>query len=650
MTGAVEGVDPVVKPGRRNARRPPRSPGSDRRARRPDGPGRSRSERPLPLGHVEQRHAGPLGGAAGRRGGVDPGREPEADRFGRLQPRELGRDDREVVVDPVEARPRNSPGRALAPGPAGSRPRPLCKVARLPLPLLSAALVPAPSSKRQCAIRPCSNGLRRVGRARSCASARSGTASSDGPRGRTSELLLSWHRRQRGPGRRPPGLAPRSRHPRVGFGGRIGPGFASTCLVMRRRDDARIGRRLGRVRPSDVAQAPTPPPAPGSFARSFARFSMLSAFPTELRCPTSSTHRSGRYSRSSHIGRPACSKPPAPPPTPPVPAADAARAAAPPRLAPPSAAHVRSRPRMPRLCALLPLLPFVLSPSLSPSLAHAAPAAPAPAAPATAARGPAALANAKDPRLVVLGALKAELARSKQRLRLPKEDPPYFLRYLVRDYDETDIVGPRSGPCSNDDHTRARQAIGRGAGGRLPVRQHRRRLDRQDVRHRRLRSLRAAGRRPARRRRRRPARDAVAADRREVQAGAVAAAQEARRPGDQGGRGRIGGQLLQRGAGPGRRSTGRRSSWTAPPGATGCAGCRRVFKALPGDLRLAGQAERQPPDPLRGQQRGHRAGQRAADLGGALRRPPAAPPTGCWCRTTRASTAPARASCPTRRR
>ena len=66
--------------------------------------------------------------------------------------------------------------------------------------------------------------------------------------------------------------------------------------------------------------------------------------------------------------------------------------------------------------------------------------------------------NPKDPRLVVLGALKAEMARSMERLRLPKEDPPYFLRYLVRDYDETDISA-RLGALLNDDHTRARQAM-----------------------------------------------------------------------------------------------------------------------------------------------------------------------------------------------
>jgi TldD protein len=68
-----------------------------------------------------------------------------------------------------------------------------------------------------------------------------------------------------------------------------------------------------------------------------------------------------------------------------------------------------------------------------------------------------AVANDKDPRLVVLSALKTELMRSKERLRMPKEDPPYFLRYLVRDYDESD-VSATLGAVIADDHTRARHA------------------------------------------------------------------------------------------------------------------------------------------------------------------------------------------------
>jgi predicted Zn-dependent protease len=63
----------------------------------------------------------------------------------------------------------------------------------------------------------------------------------------------------------------------------------------------------------------------------------------------------------------------------------------------------------------------------------------------------------KDPRLVVLGALKEELGRSKERLRMPKEDGPYFLKFLVRDYDEYDLTA-RFGALIEDNYTRARQA------------------------------------------------------------------------------------------------------------------------------------------------------------------------------------------------
>jgi TldD protein len=76
---------------------------------------------------------------------------------------------------------------------------------------------------------------------------------------------------------------------------------------------------------------------------------------------------------------------------------------------------------------------------------------------AAVAGAPAALAADADPRLPVMGALKAELTRSKERLKLPKEDPPYFLRYLVRDYDEYEMSA-RFGALITDDYTRARQA------------------------------------------------------------------------------------------------------------------------------------------------------------------------------------------------
>lgn len=83
-------------------------------------------------------------------------------------------------------------------------------------------------------------------------------------------------------------------------------------------------------------------------------------------------------------------------------------------------------------------------------------AAPAPSQPAVAAAAAGTTAR-KDPRLEVLGALKHELARSKQRLRLPGEDGPYFIRYLVRDYDNYDLAA-RFGALFENGHQRVRQA------------------------------------------------------------------------------------------------------------------------------------------------------------------------------------------------
>jgi predicted Zn-dependent protease len=62
----------------------------------------------------------------------------------------------------------------------------------------------------------------------------------------------------------------------------------------------------------------------------------------------------------------------------------------------------------------------------------------------------------KDPRLTVLGALKDELARSKQKLRLPGEDGPYFIRYLVREYDDYDLAA-RVGALVEDNYQHVRQ-------------------------------------------------------------------------------------------------------------------------------------------------------------------------------------------------
>ena len=62
----------------------------------------------------------------------------------------------------------------------------------------------------------------------------------------------------------------------------------------------------------------------------------------------------------------------------------------------------------------------------------------------------------KDPRLVVLGAMKDELARSKQKLRLPGEDGPYFIRYAVREYDDYDLTA-RFGALVEDNYQHVRQ-------------------------------------------------------------------------------------------------------------------------------------------------------------------------------------------------
>jgi predicted Zn-dependent protease len=64
--------------------------------------------------------------------------------------------------------------------------------------------------------------------------------------------------------------------------------------------------------------------------------------------------------------------------------------------------------------------------------------------------------DAKDHRLVVLGALKDELVRSKQKLRMTSEDGPYFIRYLVREYDDYDL-GARFGALFEDSYQHVRQ-------------------------------------------------------------------------------------------------------------------------------------------------------------------------------------------------
>lgn len=87
-------------------------------------------------------------------------------------------------------------------------------------------------------------------------------------------------------------------------------------------------------------------------------------------------------------------------------------------------------------------------------MALVAPAGAAPDAP-VAAKDPA-KDGKKDPRLVVLGALKDELVRSRQKLRIPGEDSPYFVRYVVRDYDDYDLSA-RVGALVEDNYQHVRQ-------------------------------------------------------------------------------------------------------------------------------------------------------------------------------------------------
>jgi TldD protein len=63
----------------------------------------------------------------------------------------------------------------------------------------------------------------------------------------------------------------------------------------------------------------------------------------------------------------------------------------------------------------------------------------------------------KDHRLTMLNAMKDELGRSKQKLKMPGEDGPYFIRYLVREYDDYDM-GARFGAMFEDGYQNVRQA------------------------------------------------------------------------------------------------------------------------------------------------------------------------------------------------
>ena len=62
----------------------------------------------------------------------------------------------------------------------------------------------------------------------------------------------------------------------------------------------------------------------------------------------------------------------------------------------------------------------------------------------------------RDPRLVILGALRDEMGRSMKKLRVPGEDGPYFIRYLVRDYDNYDLSA-RFGALYEDSYQHVRQ-------------------------------------------------------------------------------------------------------------------------------------------------------------------------------------------------
>jgi predicted Zn-dependent protease len=63
----------------------------------------------------------------------------------------------------------------------------------------------------------------------------------------------------------------------------------------------------------------------------------------------------------------------------------------------------------------------------------------------------------KDARLVVRDALEAELARAMKKLKMGGFDAPYFLSYVVREYDAVDVYG-RFGALVSDDRNRSRQA------------------------------------------------------------------------------------------------------------------------------------------------------------------------------------------------
>ena len=73
-----------------------------------------------------------------------------------------------------------------------------------------------------------------------------------------------------------------------------------------------------------------------------------------------------------------------------------------------------------------------------------------------AAAAPPAVEKTTDARQAVLSAMKEELARSKKRLHMPGEDGPYFIRYLVREYDDYDMQA-RFGAMVENSYQQVRQ-------------------------------------------------------------------------------------------------------------------------------------------------------------------------------------------------
>ena len=92
-------------------------------------------------------------------------------------------------------------------------------------------------------------------------------------------------------------------------------------------------------------------------------------------------------------------------------------------------------------------LALTAPPAVAPSPPAAGPAAATAAAPAAA---------ASDPRIVLLDAMRAELTRSMDRLRLSGYEPPYFLAYQMKDL-RSEEVAARAGAVYVDQARRTRK-------------------------------------------------------------------------------------------------------------------------------------------------------------------------------------------------